>query len=164
VVEYLLRQKRINCPKTPAVEENAPAWMQRSFALFRRLEAMGFQAYPQPGQLRWLEVYPHAAFSVWLERTPFPKMTLEGRLQRQLVLYDHELRIHDPMEFFEEVTRYRLRHGILPLEKLYKPGELDALAAAYLAWLAGNQPDDLLMLGDPAEGQVALPVPEPKNL
>ena len=41
------------------------------------------------------------------------------------------------MEFFEEVTRHRLRHGILPLEKLYTPGELDALTAAYLAWLAG---------------------------
>src|SRR5512143_639132 len=121
VVEYLLRQKRINCPKTPSVEADAPAWMQRSFALFRRLEAMGFQAYPGVAPLRFLEVYPHAAFSVWLERTPFPKLTLEGRLQRQLVLYDHELNIHDPMEFFEEVTRHRLRHGILPLEKLYTP-------------------------------------------
>lgn len=160
VVEYQLRQKRINCPKTPAVEADAPAWMQRSFALFRNLEAMGFQPFPQPGPLRWLEAYPHAAFSVWLERTPFPKQTLEGRLQRQLVLYDNELRIHDPMEFFEEVTRYRLRHGILPLDKLYTPGELDAMAAAYLAWLAGNQQDSLLMLGDPAEGQVALPVAE----
>jgi hypothetical protein len=131
--------------------------MQRSFSLFRRLAQMGFQAYPNDGSLRWLEVYPHAAFSVWLERTPFPKLTLEGRLQRQLVLYDHDLKIHDPMEFFEEVTRHRLRHGILPLEKLYSPGELDAIAAAYLAWLAGSHPDDLMLLGDPEEGQIALP-------
>jgi hypothetical protein len=110
--------------------------------------------------MRCLEVYPHAAFSLWLERAPFPKQTLEGRLQRQLVLYDHDLRIHDPMEFFEEVTRHRLRRGILPLEKLYKPRELDAMAAAYLAWLAGNQQEGLLMLGDPAEGQVAVPAVE----
>lgn len=163
VVEYLLRQKHIKCPQTPAREEDAPAWMQRGFALFRRLESMGFQAHPNEGPLRWLEVYPHAAFTVWLERTPFPKQTLEGRLQRQLVLYDHDLKIHDPMEFFEEVTRYRLRHGILPLDKLYTPGELDAMAAAYLAWLASNQPAGLTLLGDPEEGQIALPAEELKT-
>ena len=107
-----------------------------------------------------LEVYPHASFSVMLEILPFPKHTLEGRIQRQLILYRYDLDIPDPMYIFEEITRHRLLQGQLPIEELYRAEELDALVAAYTAWLAGNEPENISFIGDPREGEIALPAAE----
>ena len=75
-----------------------------------------------------------------LGQLPLPKPTLEGRLQRQLVLFEQDMGIKDPMEFFEEITRHRLLKGILPIECIYTSEELDALVAAFTAYLAVNQP------------------------
>ena len=93
------------------------------------------------------------------ERRPLlAKPTLEGRQQRQLVLYEQGLGIRDPMEFFEEMTRHKLLKGILPLEQIYSAEALDAIAAAYMAYLAGRHPERLGKLGDAQEGQIFLPV------
>ena len=83
-------------------------------------------------------------------------------MQRQLALHDQKVRVSDPMDFFEEITRFRLLHGILPLNELHTAGELDALIAAYTAWKAATQPEGVLLLGDAEEGQVLLPVAELK--
>jgi hypothetical protein len=64
----------------------------------------------------------------------------------------------DPMRFFEEITRFRILKGIWPLEDLYSPAELDAMVGAYTAWKAAVQPDKVCRLGDPAEGEIVLPV------
>jgi predicted RNase H-like nuclease len=40
--------------------------------------------------------------------------------------------------------------------------ELDALVAAYTAWLAGMQREQVMFLGDETEGQIVLPVSELK--
>jgi hypothetical protein len=117
----------------------------------------------QAAYLQWLEVYPHACFCALLGVTPFPKHTLEGRIQRQLALHEQDLHIPDPMRLFEEITRHRLLQGQLPLQDLYSPGELDALVAAFTAWKAANQPDEVTMLGDPQEGQMVLPVKDLKH-
>ncbi|MCI0521029.1 MAG: DUF429 domain-containing protein [Chloroflexi bacterium] len=161
--EYLLRQRNITSPKTPARDKDCPRWMRMGFALFHRLEALGFQPYPGEGPLVSLEVYPHACYTVLLGLHPFPKNTLEGRLQRQLTLQEHDVKTPDAMRFFEEVTRHRLLKGILPTEELYTPGELDALAAAYTAWLASTRPAQVVRLGDPDEGEMILPVAELKS-
>lgn len=162
--DYLLRQHNLSIPQTPADETQAPNWMRSGFALFSRLEALGYQAYPQPGaDLQSLEVYPYACYAVLLGVLPFPKYTLEGRLQRQLALLDRQVDVPDAMRIFEEITRHRLLKGILPLEALYSAGELDALAAAYTAWLAALHPDQVTLLGDPQEGQVVLPGVELKS-
>jgi hypothetical protein len=164
LVEYQLRQHNIFCPQTPARPEDCPNWMRIGFSLYRRLEALGYCAYPaKESPLVWLEVYPHACFCTLLGITPFSKYTLEGRIQRQLVLLEQELHIPDPMRLFEEITRHRLLQGVLPLEDLYQPGELDALAGAYTAWVAATRPDKILTLGHPEEGQMILPVPELKR-
>ena len=164
LVEYQLRQHNISCPQTPSREENCPNWMRAGFALCRRLEILGYRLYPTSDHsLAWLEVYPHACFCALLGATPFPKHTLEGRIQRQLILYEQDLHIPDPMRLFEEITRHRLLQGILPLENLYQPGELDALAGAYTAWAAANHPEQIMMLGHPDEGQIVLPVSELKR-
>ncbi len=59
----------------------------------------------------WLETHPHAAFCALLGQLPLPKPTLEGRLQRQIVLYEQGMGIKDPMGFFEEITRHKLVAG-----------------------------------------------------
>ncbi len=164
LAEYLLRQRRIPSPQTPAREESCPNWMRMGFTLYRRLEALGYCAYPaQDAPLLWLEVYPHAFYCTLLGVAPFPKYTLEGRIQRQLVLYEQKVRVPDPMLFFEEITRHRLLQGVLPIDDLYQPGELDALAGAYTAWMAANHPDQVTLLGDAEEGQIVLPVSGLKN-
>lgn len=160
LAEYYLRQRRLNSPKTPAREEDCPRWMRNGFSLFRRLQAYGYELFPHEGASRQLlEVYPHACYAALGGAVPLAKHTLEGRLQRQLLLYDCQVGVTDPMEFFEEITRHRLRRGILPLEKLHTAGELDALAAAYVAWLAASDPQQVELLGDAEEGQIALPRP-----
>ena len=40
------------------------------------------------------------------------------------------------MDFFEEITRYKIAKGIWPMDLLYLPEQLDALVAAYTAWMA----------------------------
>jgi hypothetical protein len=163
LADYLLRRHNISIPQTPAVEEHCPNWMRMGFNLHRSLERLGYQPFPHPdAELQILEVYPYACYSVLLEVLPFPKYSLEGRLQRQLVLYERKVRLPDPMLVFEEFTRYKLLKGILPVEQLYQPGELDALVAAYTAWQAVTHPDQIVTLGDPQEGQVVLPVSELK--
>jgi hypothetical protein len=67
------------------------------------------------------------------------------------------------MRFFEEVTRHKLLKGILSVESLYAPGELDALSAAYTAWKAVMQPGDVSCLGNKDEGQIVLPAAELKS-
>jgi hypothetical protein len=181
LAEYQLRQHHITIPRTPADENECPAWMRRGFAFYHRLEGLDFTPYSVPvdsasessaGSIstapsqpvrQYLEVYPHGSFTVLLERPPLPKTSLEGRLQRQLVLYEYRLNIPDPMQFFEEITRYRLLHGILPFDGLRLPGELDALVAAYTAWVAGTKPDQITLLGDPEEGWLVLPVTDLKD-
>ncbi len=165
LAEYLLRQHNISIPQTPENEADCPNWMRKGFVLYHRLAELGYQDdsadVSQPRSS--LEVYPHASFAAMLGVLPFPKNTLEGRIQRQLALYEQKVDVPDAMNLFEEITRHRLLRGILPLDALYLPAELDALVAAYTAWLAASRPDRVLRLGDPKEGQVVLPVAELKH-
>jgi len=164
LADFLLRLHNIAIPQTPANEADCPNWMKKGFLLFRRLADLGYQNYPtKETERQFLEVYPHAIYTVLLGVLPLPKHSLEGRLQRQLALFQVDLEIPDPMLFFEEITRHRLLKGVLPFDDLYSVAELDALAAAYTAWLAANHPERITLLGDPDEGQVVLPGAEIKS-
>jgi hypothetical protein len=163
VAEYQLRQFGITIPQTVATTSDCPNWVQTGFQLFQRLEKFGYQPFFTPGAERQtLEVYPHACFTAWMGMLPFPKHTLEGRLQRQLLLYERRLHLPDPLNFFEEITRHRLLQGKLPEEILHTSAELDAIAAAYTAWLAAKKPDEITLIGHPEEGQIVLPIAEMK--
>ncbi len=164
LVEYLMRQHNISCYKTASEENACPGWMQVGFHLYQRLEKMGYHPYPSPEySSQWLEVYPHASFCVLLGHLPLPKHTLEGRLQRQLLLFQLKINIPDPMEFVKGLTPQHLLQGNLPVKKLYGQGQLDALVAAYTAWHAAHHPDQTITLGDASEGQLILPVAELKR-
>lgn len=164
LVEYLLRQHGISCYKTPHEVKSCPNWMQMGFQLYRRLEQMGYQAYPsQKTVFQWLEVYPHASFCTLLGHVPMPKNTLEGRIQRQLVLHKHKVNVPDPMDLIKGLTAQHVLQGTLPTNHLYSQGELDALVAAYTAWQAVNHPKQVSLLGDASEGMVVLPVGDLKR-
>ncbi len=164
LAEFELRQRGITVSGTPGRSEQCPAWVQAGFAFYRKLAGMGFVPYPaEDGTRVWLETHPYACFCALLEQTPLSKPTLEGRLQRQLALYDQGLGIRDGMDFFEEITRYKLARGILPMEVVYTPEALDALAAAHTAYVAATRPDEVNQVGDKEEGVIVLPVKELKE-
>jgi predicted nuclease with RNAse H fold len=161
LAEHELRERGISVSPTAARPERCATWIQAGFELYQRLGKLGVKAFPSPPEKgQWLEVNPHAAFTVLLGQLPLPKPTLEGRLQRQLVLHDRGVGVRDPMGFFEEITRHKLLRGILPMELVYLPEELDALVAAYTALLAATEPQTLTALGDRHEGQIYLPTSE----
>lgn len=165
LVEYLLRQHSISCYKTPAEVKACPNWMQMGFQLYRRLEQMDYIPYPaEKASFQWLEVYPHASFCTLLGHIPLPKNTLEGRIQRQLVLHKHRVNVPDPMDLIKGLTAQHVLQGALPTDHLYSQGELDALVAAYTAWQAANHPTEITLLGDASEGIVVLPVAELKRI
>jgi hypothetical protein len=125
---------------------------------------MGFKPYGTDGAAcQVLETHPFACFCVLAESIPFPKPTLEGRLQRQLILNNKGLRINDAMDFFVEITRFKLMKGILPQGVLYLPEQLDVLVAAFTAWLSANRPNEVSRAGDKDEGQMLLPARELKD-
>jgi predicted RNase H-like nuclease len=164
--EYELRRRNIRLYNTPAKEKDAPSWMRAGFEIYRRLQAMEFRLFErgQPVEARVvIEVHPHACFAVLLGHRPFLKQTLEGRLQRQLVLYLQGVDLVNPLTVLEEITRHHLLTGQLPLRGLLAHDELDALAAAFTAYLVGAKPDRVAQLGDRDEGMITLPSAEVKE-
>ncbi|MGB9585984.1 MAG: DUF429 domain-containing protein, partial [Anaerolineales bacterium] len=120
--------------------------------------------YPSDDEaLQFIEVYPQAAYAVLLNHNPQSKNTLEGRLQRQLLLHELDINVPDPMRFFEEITRHKLLLGNFPYEWVLSFTELDALVAAYCAWLAANSPHRVSLIGDLTEGQIFIPARELKS-
>ncbi len=161
LAEQQLRLKGFQVPLTPSDPAHCQSWMKHGFELYAQLQAAGYAAYPGESPRCWIETQVNACFQALIGVPPFAAGTLEGRLQRQLVLRDQHLPVSDAMDFFEEVTRHKLLHGILPTEKIYSQNELNALMAAQVAWLAVRKPNRLQSFGDPAEGEVFLPLPEP---
>jgi hypothetical protein len=154
-----MHEHNLGRPITPSNLDRCPTWIRRGFALYDSLTTIGYCDYPSGSQpLQMMEVFTQATFTLLSGEPPLPRNSLEGRLQRQLLLNDKNVAVPDPMRFFEEVTRYKLRNGKLPLEEVCKPAELDALAAAYTAWLAINQPERIMLYGDEREGQIVVPV------
>lgn len=164
LAERELRRRGILIPITPSTNAACLLWVQTGFELYRKLEKRGFAKYPQPeAQTQYLETNPQAVYYVLAESAPQPKLALEGRLQRQLLLYEHGLRIPDPMDFFEEITRHKMTKGNWPLDLLYAPEQLNALAAALTAWTALRKPERISLIGAEAEGQIVLPVNQLKE-
>lgn len=128
-----------------------------AYSIFHEhLAKMSFRPYSAKNDARqWCKTDADKSFSFFLQKKLFPPRTLEGRIQRALILYDQGLQINDPMEFFEEITRYKLMQGVLPLENIYTSKELDALVAAYVAWMTANRSQQITVKGEftlPSQG------------
>lgn len=163
VVEYQLHLHGIDTPRTPPTEDDASPSVRLGFELYRRISGLGYHPFNNESPLQWIEVHANTCFWTWAGKKPLPRNIIEGRLQRQLILYETRLRLPDPMDFFEEITRFRLRQGILPVDNIFKPTTLDSLAAALTAWMVAERPEEVHWLGDPLEGMLVLPVKELKE-
>jgi len=162
-VEYELNAAGIVIPATPASPDKSLPWVRRGFHLVEKLEAMGYQAFPcdggEPaGSRLWLETNADAGFWSLLSVVPLEGGTLEGRIQRQLVLRDEHLEVPDAMDFFEEITRYKILKSNLPTKNIFSQPEINAWLAAHTAWLLANEPDRIRKFGEPEEGMIFLPV------
>jgi hypothetical protein len=158
LAEYTFRAQGLKVPGTPGSEGPFSNRVQSGFILYEQLRTLGFQPYPtENAPLRYLETQSEAAFWSLLGVVPLEFGTLESRLQRQLVLYLNDMPLPDPLDFFEEVTRHRLLQGNLPVKDIHSADELNALAAAFTAWLADCQPARLKSTGDAREGIIYLP-------
>ena len=159
--EYDLRDRGITVAATPSREALCPAWVQLGFSLYKELVKLGYQPFPAGEAPRqWLEVHPQAAFCGLLGRVPLPRPSLEGRLQRALVLFERGVGLGDPMSFLEEITRHRLLLGALPMDMVPGPSQLDALVAALTSWVGLTAPEAITRVGNRQEGYIVLPVPE----
>jgi len=161
LVEYELRQAGIEVPETPASPDKSLPWVRRGFNLVERLEGLGYQPFPSEGtQRQWLEINADAAFWSLLGVTPLQAGTLEGRIQRQLVLADQGLEVPDAMDFFDEITRFKILSSKLPIKNIFPQPEVNAWIAAHTAWLAVNNPEHTRRYGALEEGVMYLPVRE----
>jgi hypothetical protein len=114
-----------------------------------QISRAGFKTFSKKDHTQqWFETKVQDCYREWIGENPLPRRTLEGRLQRVLVLYEQGLRIKDPMDMFEEITRYKLIHGLFKLEDIYSSKELDALGAAYMAWISVNHPGRVVVQGE----------------
>jgi predicted nuclease with RNAse H fold len=160
VCEYELRRRNLRIYATPSRASAAPAWMRAGFALYERLKKLGF-SFVRLGQApparMMIEVHPHACFAALLGHRPLLKANLEGRLQRQMVLYLEGIDLRNPVHSLEEITRQHLLAGALPLDGLHNHDELDALVAAYTAYLVHQKAGRVSQVGDPVEGLITLP-------
>jgi hypothetical protein len=136
---------------------NVPSRRPETYNDFKKkIMQMGFKSYSEENDSKQiLETNAQDCFRALIGQNLLPRRTLEGRIQRALILYERGLQMNDPMDVFEEITRFKLMQGILPLEHIYSSKELDALITAYLAWMAVNRPQKILV-----KDELALPALE----
>jgi len=165
LAEFEMRQQGMPVRVQRASEGKSPLWMRKGFYLYERMVELEYEFYPSDeAPCQFFETQAEACFFNWIGDQLFHFGTLESRLQLQLALHQLGLHIADPMIFFEEVTSHRLLHGILPVEKIHSAAELNALAAAYTAFLAVTQPQQVLVLGSREEGQVVVPARKDESI
>lgn len=147
VSEYLLTIKGIRPFSTPmSIDEVGgwKTWMTTSFSLFDGLRKEGFLVLNENNLSNvakgMVEVFPHGSFTTLLGYVPKNKLTCEGLEDRKKVLREH----------IANVDEYIVG------SKKAMSDQLDALIAAFTVYqlYKGNG----VLLGDPVEGQVALPV------
>ena len=139
------------------VSINLPARAQEAYHDFKKkISHSGFRPYASKNDPKqYLVTNAQDCFRALSGYKLLPRRSLEGQLQRAAILYEQGVQIKDPVDIFEEITRYKLIQGILPREEIHSPKELDALAAAYLAWMAVNRPGQIVL-----KGEFALPAEE----
>jgi predicted RNase H-like nuclease len=145
----------VNTPQTKSSEKPRAD-------LVRRLEKLGYKSRSvEAGPRQWFETDANFCYRNLIEKKPLSRRTQQGRIQRGLILHENGLRVRDPMEFFEEITRHRMMMGEFPNELVYSATELDAMISAYVAWMTVNEPEQIEMVGD--EKRRILHIPKEKE-
>lgn len=159
-IDIILQQYGIEVDSMGSTPQTCPTRIRNGFAFYTQLVNLGFEPYleEEPKPRQFFETQADAVFIGLCGLRLYPSETLEGRLQRQLILYEQDVPVADPMQFLEEITRYKLMHGNLPLEQIYQPTELNALVCALTAWQVIHTPETIHPMGNPDEGLVYLPM------
>ncbi len=140
----------------PEHTKKIPLWVERSLEMAEALRRLEYSM--DTGSRLYFETQSDAAYWLATGAMPYDSRSLEGRLQRHLLLWEFGLTVKDPMSFLEEFTRFRLRTSQVPLEKILPGYELRAMIAASTAWLLDNHPDRVRHFGAVNAGEVILPV------
>jgi hypothetical protein len=139
----------------PDQSKKIPLWVERSLELAEALKKL---EYTLEGSRRvYIETQCDAAYWLATGAMPYESRSLEGRLQRQLLLWEFGLPLKDPMNFLEEFTRFRLRTSQVPMDQILPGHELRAMIAASTAWLADNHPERMEHFGTVNAGEIILP-------
>ena len=159
VAEYFLKQRKLPVYQTPDTVQQAPDWMKTSFKLYQHLQKTGYKEYfvGCQAERQVVEICSEVGYRAWLTGEVLPRNKFYGRMQRQLALYDLGVNLPDPMDFFEEITRFKILQGKLPEKVILSTGLLSALGAAYIAWQTQHQPEEVSLVGIKNEGQIAIP-------
>jgi hypothetical protein len=132
--------------------------LERGLDLVSRLRELDYTIFAGNNTARsFLETQCDAACWLSTGSRPYDSHSLEGRLQRQLLLCEFGLSLKDPMAFLEEFTRHRLRTSQVPMDLVLSAHELRALMAAAIAWLVDTRPEAIERLGITGEGEIFLP-------
>jgi hypothetical protein len=135
--------------------KKVPLWVERSLELAEALKQMEYSL--ESGQRLFFETQCDAAYWLSTGVLPYESRSLEGRLQRQLLLWEFGLAVKDPMNFLEEFTRFRLRTSQIPVDQILPAHELRAMIAASTAWLLDHHPGRVDHLGERNAGEIILP-------
>lgn len=127
-------------------------------ALKEHLAKLGYVAYQDKDSVRaYLGTNIEFACFQIISVPLFSGKSLEGRLQRQLLLAECGVNVADPMVFFEEITRFKLLHGNLPFEKIYNSMELNALICSFVAWSIQHSAENMICKADAGTESIWLP-------
>ena len=158
ICEYELFVKGYTPGFTPSSIKKCPKWVRNGFRLYKRCQELGYSiSQIEINKKSLVEVNTETSFKKFANYQLLDKITFEGRLQRQLILYEMGMDIPDPMCYFEELTRYRLLNGNLPLEDIYQIEELNAICAAFSVYLLLQRNSLAEWIGEPDEGQIMVP-------
>ncbi len=135
-----------------------PLWVERSLELVDGIKQLGYSLLGSDDNSRvFFETHSDAAYWQITGAMPYDSRSLEGRLQRQLLLCEFGFPLRDPMAFLEEFTRFRLRTSQIPTDQVLPAHELRALIAASTAWLTDMHPSGVDHVGENDSGEIILP-------
>ncbi|GAP20005.1 hypothetical protein [Leptolinea tardivitalis] len=134
-----------------------PLWVERSLELTAGMKQLGYDNTGERNKRSFFETQSDAGYWLATGTMPYESRSLEGRLQRQLLLYEFGFPLKDPMVFLEEFTRYRLRTSQVPMEQILPAHELRAIFSAATAWLVDMRPDAVECVGQPGQGEIIIP-------
>ncbi len=156
-VEFELAQHGAPVYFTPNDPHKMPAAMSRGFTMSRQLIDLGYELSVNQTEKSLIEVPADAAFWSIMQGEMIDQNQLLGRIQRQMILYELGFHLPDPMEFFEEITRFKIKMGSIPLDLMLTPQQLNARIVAYTAQQLWKNPERVAKLGYQQEGYLYLP-------
>ncbi len=147
VCEYEISRRNMQIYSTPqhiALLKDLKEWMWSGFALYKLIEEAGYLPITrlsiEQSDLGFVEVFSHSAYVSLLHHIPSKKETQVGQRERIEALQKKGIK---------EIERWLLN------SKQMQPAKLDALVAAYTAYLTARK--QVTFVGELVEGEITLP-------